>query len=557
MVTSVKYRSDFHHNAYIVNIALIAMSLPLSKFTMSVFELSLVMLWILSGFSFRIVFRFFKLGNPIEGVWHTLAYIGKTIRYNFIEKFRLFFRNKPAMILASIYLMHLLGLLYTSNFDYAFKDLRIKMPLLLFPVIFAGMPKLTAGEFRKILIGYIAAVTAGLLISSYLLLTKEFTDVREISPFISPIRFSLNIAFAFFILIGFIFFDRKTDIKAKSGFTLLIILYLVFLFALESITGLGVIIFTGSVLLVLLLLKAKHTKLKIIFITIIVAVPLSFVFYINHIIKQATTPPPVNIQQLDKKTRLGNSYTHDLKREVEDGKYTGLYLCEKEMRPAWNKRSKLNYDAKTKTGEPVSNTLIRYLTSKNLRKDAEGVNTLSQWDISMIENGIANVNYVDNPGLRTRILKVLFGYQVYSKDGDPSGNSIMQRYEYMRASVKLLSKNLLIGVGTGDMEDQLYRQYKEMHSKLKKEFIFHAHNQYLSIGITFGILGMLWFIFALIYPPAKLKRFRDYYFMVFFIIMILSMLTDDTLETQAGVTLFGFFYSILLLGRKSIKNIVS
>ncbi len=557
MATNIKYRSDFHHTAYIVNIALIAISLPLSKFTMSIFELSLVMLWILSGFSFRIVFRFFKLGNPVEGLWHTLLYMGKIIRNNFIEKFRMFFKNKPAVILASIYLIHLLGLLYTSNFDYAFKDLRIKMPLLLFPVIFASMPKLTKIEFKKILLGYIAAVTAGILISSYLLLTREFTDVREISPFISPIRFSLNIAFGFFILVSFIFFDEKFSLKAKSGFAALSVLYLTFLFALESITGLGVIIFTGSVLLIVLLFRAKYTKLKIIFITIIIAVPVSLALYTHQIIKEATTPPNVNLQKLDKKTKLGNNYRHNLKREVEDGKYTGLYLCEKEMRPAWNKRSKLKYDGVTKTGVPVSNTLIRYLTSKNLRKDAEGVNALSQWDINMIENGIANVNYVDDPGLRTRILKVLFGYQVYNKLGDPSGNSIMQRYEYMRASIKLLSKNWLIGVGTGDMEDELYLQYKEMHSKLKKEFIFHAHNQYLSIGITFGLLGMFWFIFALIYPPVKLHSFKDYYFMVFFVIMILSMLTDDTLETQAGVTLFGFFYSILLLGRKSTKNVVS
>ena len=557
MATNIKYRSDFHHTVYIVNIALIAMSLPLSKFTMSVFELSLVMLWILSGFSFRIVFRFFKLGNSFEGIWHTIVYIGKTIRHNFIEKFRIFFRNKAAVVLASIYLMHLLGLLYTSNFDYATKDLRIKLPLLLFPVIFASMPKLTGKELKNIFLAYITSIVAGILISLYLLFAEDFTDVRNISPFISPIRFSLNVAFGFFILMSFIFFDKIFKPKHKAGFVFLSLLFIVFLFALESITGIGTIIFTGSVVLILLMFGAKYAKLKLLFISFIIIIPIFFVLYIQNIINEATTPPKVNIEQLDKKTKHGHKYKHDLRRGVEDGKYTGLYLCEKEMRTAWNKRSKLKYDEVSTTGVPISNTLIRYLTSKNLRKDADGVNALSQWDVTMIEKGIANVNYIKDPGLRTRILKVILGYQVYNKLGDPSGNSIMQRYEYMRASVKLLSKNWLIGVGTGDMEDELYLQYKEMHSKLKKEFIFHAHNQFLSIGTTFGLLGLLWFIFALIYPPIKQHKFKDYYFMVFFVIIVLSMLTDDTLETQAGVTLFGFFYSILLLGRKSIKNIVS
>jgi len=32
------------------------------------------------------------------------------------------------------------------------------------------------------------------------------------------------------------------------------------------------------------------------------------------------------------------------------------------------------------------------------------------------------------------------------------------------------------------------------------------------------------------------------------------MFSDDTLETQAGVTLFAFFYSLLLFGRKHGDN---
>ena len=533
------------------------MSLPLSKFTMSMFEMSLIMLWIMSGFSFRIVFRFFKLGNPLEGLWHSLLYIGKTFRHNFIEKFRLFFRNKAAVIIASIYFLHIIGLLYTSNFEYAVKDLRIKVPLLLFPVIFASMPKLTATELKKIFYGYIAAIVAGILISLYLLLTGNFTDVREISPFISPIRFSLNVAFGFFILISFIFFDKSYTSRSKIGFALLLMLFIFFLVVLESITGIGVILLTGIVILIIQIFKTNIILLKASLIVLIVVLPLLVIFYINNTIAEVTTPPEVNIEQLDKTTKRGNKYKHDLKREVENGKYVGLYLCEKELREEWNKRSSFDYDSITNDGISISNTLIRYLTSKDLRKDADGVDALSQRDISMIERGIANVNYVDDPGLRTRILKIIYGYQVYSKKGDPSGNSIMQRYEYMKAATLLIAQNIFTGVGTGDLEDALYEQYKEMNSKLKKEFIFHAHNQFLAIAIAFGIFGMLWFIFALIYPAAKLHYFSDYYFLVFFIIIILSMFTDDTLETQAGATLFAFYYSLLLLSRKTIKNIVS
>jgi O-antigen ligase len=142
------------------------------------------------------------------------------------------------------------------------------------------------------------------------------------------------------------------------------------------------------------------------------------------------------------------------------------------------------------------------------------------------------------------------GYYVYKKTGDPSGSSVMQRIEYSKASFKLISKNFWMGVGTGDIEYKLINQYTQMGSELKAKFRFHAHNQFLAIFITFGVFGFLWFLFALIYPAVKEKGFSDYFFITFFLIIIFSMFSDDTIETQAGATLFAFFYSFLLFGKK-------
>lgn len=54
------------------------------------------------------------------------------------EKFRRLIENKVAVLTLSIYLIHLIGLLYTENFKYASLDLEIKLPLFIIPfVIFA------------------------------------------------------------------------------------------------------------------------------------------------------------------------------------------------------------------------------------------------------------------------------------------------------------------------------------------------------------------------------------------------------------------------------------
>ncbi len=173
----------------------------------------------------------------------------------------------------------------------------------------------------------------------------------------------------------------------------------------------------------------------------------------------------------------------------------------------------------------------------------------------MIENGVANIHYIKNPGLRVRILKIIKGYEVYQKTGDPSGSSVMQRIEYSKGSLNLIRENFWFGVGTGDIENSLIKQYKDMNSGLKSEFMFHAHNQYFAVFITFGVFGFLWFIFSIVYPPYILGRFNDYFFLSFFLIITLSMFSDDTLETQAGATLFAFFYAFLLFGKKKSNAI--
>ena len=60
-------------------------------------------------------------------------------------------------------------------------------------------------------------------------------------------------------------------------------------------------------------------------------------------------------------------------------------------------------------------------------------------------------------------------------------------------------------------------------------------------------------IFILL-PVFYERRWNDFLFMVFFIIILLSMLNKDTFETQTEVSFFIFFYSLLLFGRKREIN---
>lgn len=545
---------NIHSWSYYAVLTLIAMSIPLSKFAMSNFEFVLLFLWLLSGFSFTISYRFFKLGGIFKGFFHFIKYFLALAANNFVEKFSLFFKNKTALVLSGIFLIHVVGLLYTSNFAYALKDMRVKLPLLLFPVVISTMPKITYKRFRVMMLFYIAAIFAGSLVSLYYILKAEFVDIREVSPFISSVRFSLNVCFAVFTLLYFIFFDNAFKIWHRIAFGIMLTWFVCFLVLLESVTGIVIILGILAVLSIRQAFQSKNNLVKVSTLIFAMMLPLALLFYVRAVVISVTTAPDIDFSKLDVNTSRGNAYLHDtVYHGIEDGKYIGLYINYEELREEWNKRSELDFEGEVNGNYSLKETLIRYMTSKNLRKDADGLQAMTDYDIKMVEKGIANYNYNKYPGMRVRIMKIILGYEVYKETGDPSGSSVMQRYEYSKASLALIKKNFWFGVGTGDLEGALIHEYEEMGSELKNQYLFHAHNQFIAFFITFGIFGFLWFFFALIYPPAKEGYFNDYFYLVFFLIMAFSMLSDDTLETQAGATLFAFFMTFLLLGRKT-KN---
>jgi hypothetical protein len=273
--------------------------------------------------------------------------------------------------------------------------------------------------------------------------------------------------------------------------------------------------------------------------------------YLHSIISDYYRVPPLDLSKLEQFTAKGNRYIHNTKNPAtENGNYLWIYIQWDEMRDSWNKRSNIPFDSLDKKNQRIMNTLVRFLTSKGLRKDESGVNSLSQKEVEAIENGVGNEIFIREFSFRGRIYEFLMGFDEYRKTGNPTGSTLMQRFEFWKASAGIIKDNWLTGVGTGDMNEAFQQQYEKMNSKLAPDQRWRSHNQFLSILAGFGVLGLIWFLISLIYPPLITGKFNDYFFLIFFIIAILSMISGDTIESQAGVTFFSFFYAFLIFGRK-------
>jgi O-antigen ligase len=101
----------------------------------------------------------------------------------------------------------------------------------------------------------------------------------------------------------------------------------------------------------------------------------------------------------------------------------------------------------------------------------------------------------------------------------------------------------LFGVGVGDVQLEFNKQYEINHTKLKKEHWLRAHNQLITIWLTIGVLGFIIILYILLEP--FFNKNISYPTLIVMVTLIFGFLTQDILETQAGVTLFAVFYALL------------
>jgi len=508
-------RKEIHRQLYLAGLLLLAAAIPLSHYFMSLAQLILFVNWL------------------VEGDLH--------------RKLKQFFANKAVLAFCLIFFMLVVGLIFTKDFDYALKDLRTKVPLLLLPLIISTSDPVSKKSRDMLISLFIAAVLGGSLASTGLYFSKEFSNIRSIFPFISHIRFSLSVVMAMVFLVFLIRDEHPYFALPRYLYYALLLWFLFFLILAQSLTGLCILMVISIVAIVFYLAhRLSRRQQALVFSVLMLMFVLGIVLLLGQA-RQAIAPKPLPISGLEMTTANGNPYFHDTTATQSiNGHQIWVYICEPELKAGWNRRSKYDFEGEGRNGLEIKNVLFRFMTSKGLRKDSLGLSGLTNKEIYCVEGGCVDARDINANGLAVRYRALLWEYQSYRDSGNASGFSLMMRIEYWKASLAIIKENFWYGVGTGDMNDAFDKYYEDTHSKLSPEWRRRSHNQYLSVTVGFGIFGLFLFLFALLYPAYKLGKMRQGVFLYFLLILMLSMLTEDTIESQAGVTFAAFFYCFLL-----------
>lgn len=497
-------RKQFHHIIYLCSLATIAVALPLSLFVMTV--------------------GIIALG------------INAILEWNWTQKWDRLKSNKLIPLLISFPIFYALGFINTDFWANGVNSFLMKLPLIIIPLVVATTAPLSKPEIKFILLSYIGSLLFTTIYSTVYLFVTPIQDIREISIFISHIRFSLNIVLGISILFYFLWNKEWRNRIFAPIFMLILIWFILYLFISQTLTGIGILFILTIALLLFLLFNKNKTKetriVSLLFLSFI-----SFVIvYLSLITFQYYHENDKNMP-LESKTKLGNEYTHDTESIIENGSRIGLYVCEKELNEFWTKRSAIPF-------ENIKYGLIRYLNSKGERKDGAGVLTLTTKDIHNIELGFANIDYTKGIGLKRSLYPTFFSLSLYHKFGKIHQSSLLERIELWKASFQIIQNHLIFGVGIGDHKHELDHQLEIQNSEITKKEK-GCHNQFLTIMLSGGLLIFIPFIIMLMAPFIVQKK-HHFLYIQFFLIVIISMITEDTLDSHAGVTFFAFFNTLLL-----------
>ena len=461
-------------------------------------------------------------------------------------------RNILPVLLA--YLVLVFSLLFTSDTVSGLQALLLKLPLLLLPLAVMLQKPFSPGEYSVIIITFITGVLISTISGTVMLIGSgsSLTDGRQLSPFVSHIRLSVMVVVSLVLLA---YLRRQAE-----GFRLSLVFctisaawLLTFMLIMQSLTGFFLLGVLAIWLLINVSINQKKFSARATLMIVLAGIPAVLIILLFSEFNRfrQVDPAPLDFDLL---TLSGNSYTHQPGRiDSENGNSVWLYICDEELEKEWKNRSEIDYFGKDLRGHDLRVTLIRFLASKGEKKDSSAISRMSDNEISLVENGYANMIYLDGSRPEIRLYEIFWQLDYYLDGGNPQGHSVTQRLYFMKNGIRVALSYPITGTGIGDVRHEIAEQYDRGGLDLSEKYRLMPHNQFITSALALGFPLALIFWAAIIFPLLVNRKSLEKLLLLSTFLTVLSFLWEDGLETHTGVSLFSFFYALTIASGKWIR----
>ncbi|MDX1628612.1 MAG: O-antigen ligase family protein, partial [Fulvivirga sp.] len=184
----------------------------------------------------------------------------------------------------------------------------------------------------------------------------------------------------------------------------------------------------------------------------------------------------------------------------------------------------------------------------------QGLKTATVMLLAVIGLGIASIFLFPQTVNRFKSMFSNFEYQFdnpnpvnhFNAEVDPDNwNGLTLRLALWDCGWQVAKKSPVVGVGTGDYDEQFKDQLIEVNFIYAQKLNFGVHNQYLYTMIAFGVVGLSVFLFSIVYPAFKAYARKNYLFLLVLFIFLMAFLTENVLNRYMGIYPFALLLPLL------------
>ncbi len=145
-----------------------------------------------------------------------------------------------------------------------------------------------------------------------------------------------------------------------------------------------------------------------------------------------------------------------------------------------------------------------------------------------------------NPILKERFIDSNKPGGHFSNNKFGEGGLSLRLYKW-KYTTKVIASAPLLGVGTGDAQDELQKEYLKENFLIGYENNFNAHNQFLQSTLELGLVGLFIFLGYLFVSIQHGIKSKMWIHVIFVGVFVVSCSTESMLEANKGIVFFSFF----------------
>jgi hypothetical protein len=422
--------------------------------------------------------------------------------------FRVRWRNNRRWlsVLMILFFFHAISLCWTEDLSAGWNAIRVRLSFFALPVLISTtLPRdkvRIVRIFQFFLLLLTVLMTLNLIRFFYLLNGQELLDIRQLSWFGSHIRFGILVVFSIAICFQFVLMNL---LQKRLAWPYILFASAYVLFS-QSFSAIGCLLITFGYFGTVTLLSKQWTK--VLFVGIFL---------------------------------LGLSVSIFLVRDFLTAPDTcGSFHNLQEASLVWNGKSTFNFKGKDRKGQSLQRTCERYLCSLGKPLTPSALDRMEIEAVKDIENGFTDP-YSARGNVLGRYFELKYEFHLAK---DPNGHSMLQRLTYWETALKLIEQHPFWGVGIGDIDRSLEKAYQ--NTALLPEYQKRPHNLFLTTWLGCGLWSLLVMLILLIWQAVDGASRNHYLKAVLMLILVFTMLLEDSIETQAGASFAGLFLGLML-----------